>query len=93
MNYINKYTNISLLGAAGKMGSGIMALLAFEVGKLKLGAKRDEKFVLNAIDVSPDALEGLLKYLKSQLLKTGEKNISELREWYKDSVDLVEDEQ
>jgi len=93
MNYINKYTNISLLGAAGKMGSGIMALLAFEVGKLKLGAKREENFVINAIDVSPEALEGLLKYLKSQLLKSGEKNIVELREWYKDSAELVENEQ
>ncbi len=93
MNYINKYTNISLLGAAGKMGSGIMALLALEVGKLKIGAKREETFVINAIDVSPEALEGLLKYLKSQLLKSGEKNIVELREWYKDSAELIENEQ
>ncbi|RZT96101.1 3-hydroxyacyl-CoA dehydrogenase [Ancylomarina subtilis] len=92
MKYINKYTNISLLGAAGKMGSGIMALLAFEVGKLKLGAKREESFVINAIDVSPEALEGLLKYLKSQLIKSGEKNIVELREWYKDATELVENE-
>jgi len=93
MNYINKYTNISLLGAAGKMGSGIMALLALEVGKLKIGAKREENFTINAIDVSPEGLEGLLKYLKSQLLKSGEKNIVELREWYKDSAELVENEQ
>ncbi len=93
MNYINKYTNISLLGAAGKMGSGIMALLALEVGKLKIGAKREENFVINAIDVSPEGLEGLLKYLRSQLLKSGEKNIVELREWYKDSAELVENEQ
>tara|TARA_R110001583_G_scaffold73390_3_gene204302 strand:+ start:3115 stop:4446 length:1332 start_codon:yes stop_codon:yes gene_type:complete len=93
MNYINKYTNISLLGAAGKMGSGIMALLALEVGKLKIGAKREENFTINAIDVSPEGLEGLLKYLKSQLLKSGEKNIVELRDWYKDSAELVENEQ
>ncbi|MRT94135.1 3-hydroxyacyl-CoA dehydrogenase family protein [Ancylomarina sp. 16SWW S1-10-2] len=93
MNYINKYTNISLLGAAGKMGSGIMALLAFEVGKLKIGAKREENFIINAIDVSPKALEGLLKYLKSQLLKYGEKNIVELREWYKNNASLVDNEE
>lgn len=93
MDLIRKMENVSVLGAAGKMGSGILVLLSFEMAKLKLGKKEDKEFVLNAIDVSQSALVNLLGYVKSQLLKHAEKNVVELREWYKERDDLSDNEE
>jgi len=90
MDLIRKMENVSVLGAAGKMGSGILVLLSFEMAKLKLGKKEDKEFVLNAIDVSQSALTNLLAYVKSQLLKHAEKNIVELRTWYQNREDLID---
>ncbi len=92
MDLIRKMENVSVLGAAGKMGSGILVLLSFEMAKLKIGKKEDKEFVLNAIDVSPKALVNLLGYVKSQLVKHAEKNIVELRGWYKDNDRLISNE-
>ena len=69
MDLIRKMENVSVLGAAGKMGSGILVLLSFEMAKLKIGKKEDKDFVLNAVDVSQSALNSLLGYVKSQLVK------------------------
>lgn len=93
MDLIQKMENVSVLGAAGKMGSGILVLLSFEMAKLKLGKKEDKEFVLNAIDVSQSALSNLLGYVKSQLLKHAEKNIVELRTWYQDRDDLIDNDE
>lgn len=93
MDLIRKMENVSVLGAAGKMGSGILVLLSFEMAKLKLGKKEDKEFVLNAIDVSQSALSNLLGYVKTQLLKHAEKNIVELRTWYQDREDLIDNEE
>jgi 3-hydroxyacyl-CoA dehydrogenase len=93
MDLIRKMENVSVLGAAGKMGSGILVLLSFEMAKLKIGKKEDKEFVLNAIDVSQEALSNLLGYVKSQLLKHAEKNIVELRTWYQDREDLIDNEE
>ena len=92
MDLVRKMENVSVLGAAGKMGSGILVLLSFEMAKLKIGKKEDKEFVLNAIDVSPTALVNLLGYVKSQLVKHAEKNIVELRDWYKDNDKLISNE-
>lgn len=92
MDFVQKMENVSVLGAAGKMGSGILVLLSFEMAKLKLGKKEDKEFVLNAIDVSPTALVNLLGYVKSQLVKHAEKNIVELRDWYKEDEKLISNE-
>ena len=93
MDLVRRMENVSVLGAAGKMGSGILVLLSFEMAKLKLGKKEDKEFVLNAIDVSQPALIDLLGYVRSQLVKHAEKNIVELREWYKERADLVDNEE
>ena len=92
MDFVQKMENVSVLGAAGKMGSGILVLLSFEMAKLKIGKKEDKEFVLNAIDVSPTALVNLLGYVKSQLIKHAEKNIVELRDWYKEDKKLISNE-
>lgn len=91
MNYEEKLQNVSVLGAAGKMGSGILLLTAVEMADLQLKPENKTKsFILNAIDVSPSALTGLYGYLKTQVKKIAEKKIVQLRNVYKDSPDLIE---
>jgi 3-hydroxyacyl-CoA dehydrogenase len=91
MNYEEKLQNVSVLGAAGKMGSGILLLTAVEMADLMLKPENKSKgFVLNAIDVSPVALTGLYGYLKAQVKKIAEKKVVQLRQVYKDNPDLIE---
>jgi 3-hydroxyacyl-CoA dehydrogenase len=91
MNYEEKLQNVSVLGAAGKMGSGILLLTAVEMADLMLKPENKTKgFVLNAIDVSPVALTGLYGYLKAQVKKIAEKKVIQLRQVYKDNPDLIE---
>ena len=53
MNYEEKLQNVSVLGAAGKMGSGILLLTAIEMADLQLKPEnRSKTFAVNAIDVS-----------------------------------------
>ena len=91
MNYEEKLQNVSVLGAAGKMGSGILLLTAIEMADLQLKPEnRSKNFALNAIDVSPAALTGLYGYLKTQVRKLAEKKMVALREVYKDNKNLIE---
>jgi 3-hydroxyacyl-CoA dehydrogenase len=91
MEYIERMQNVSVLGAAGKMGSGILLLAAFEMAELKLSPQgRGRTFVLNAIDVSDEALAGLLVYLRAQALKAAEKNLVHIRKLYAARQDLID---
>ena len=75
--------NVTVLGAAGKMGSGIVLLLATEMAKQKLKPEnKGRAYALHAIDVSEEALSGLLSYLRAQLTKVAEKSIVEMRGAY-----------
>ncbi len=91
MNYEEKLQNVSVLGAAGKMGSGILLLTAIEMADLQLKPENQSKnFALNAIDVSPAALTGLYGFLKTQVRKLAEKKMVQLRLMYKDNKNLIE---
>jgi len=91
MTYEERLQNVSVLGSAGKMGSGILLLTAVEMADLALKPEnKDKSFVLNAIDVSPEGLSGLMKYLKEQVRKVAEKKTVLLRKIYADRDDLVE---
>ncbi len=91
MTLDERLTNVSIIGAAGKMGSGIALLLAQEMVLLKLKPEnKDKKFRLNCIDLNDDALDGLLQYLRAQSLRTAEKTTVQLRDLYADRADLVE---
>ncbi|MFC2104410.1 3-hydroxyacyl-CoA dehydrogenase family protein [Bacteroidota bacterium] len=91
MNYEEKLQNVTVLGAAGKMGSGILLLTAVEMAELQLKPEnRSKTFALNAIDVSPAALTGLYGYLKAQVRKIAEKKMIQLRTIYKDHKNLIE---
>ena len=90
MNYTEKLQNVSVLGAAGKMGSGILLLTAMEMADLSLKPENKGKhFVLHAMDVSGEALSGLMKYVKAQVVKAAERKIVALRDFYADRADLI----
>ena len=89
MNLDELLTNVSVIGAAGKMGSGIVALVTQELANLKLN-NPDKTYRLNCIDVNEQGLEGLQKYLTSQMTKMAEKGIVGLRKNYESREDLVE---
>ncbi len=93
MNYDERLQNAAVLGAAGKMGSGILLLTAVEMADLSLKPENKGKtFCLNAIDVSQEGLAGLMKYLKDQVQKIAEKKTVQLRGLYSDRGDLIENE-
>jgi len=94
MTYAERLENVAVLGAGGKMGSGIVLLAALEMADLALDpAHKDREFVLNAVDVSSKALSGLTKYLRDQVLRVAEKKAVALRAAYADRADLVENEE
>ncbi len=91
MNYAERLENVTVLGASGKMGSGILLLTALEMADLSLKPEnKDKQFVLNAVDVSNKALDGLMKYLKVQVQKAAEKKIVLLRKVYERNADLID---
>ncbi|HRY33022.1 MAG TPA: 3-hydroxyacyl-CoA dehydrogenase family protein [Bacteroidales bacterium] len=91
MTYEERLQNVSVLGAAGKMGSGIILLTALEMADLSLKPEHKGKtFVANAIDVSHEALAGLVKYLQTQVFKAAEKKMVQLRHFYSDRPELIE---
>lgn len=91
MTYEERLQNVSVLGAAGKMGSGILLLTAIEMADLSLKPENKGKaFVLNAIDISPEGLSGLMKYLREQIRKVAEKKTVWLRKMYAHRDDLIE---
>jgi 3-hydroxyacyl-CoA dehydrogenase len=81
--------DVTVIGAAGKMGSGIAALLAHEMALLRI--KNPQTFFkLNLIDINEESFAGLRNYIKSQLVKMAERSIQNLRNLYSDRQDLVE---
>lgn len=91
MGYEERLANVSVIGAAGKMGSGILLLTAVELTDLSLKPEnKDKTFVLNAIDISDEALQGLIGYIRAQATKLAEKKTVLLRELYSDRKDLIE---
>lgn len=89
MNYEQTLKNVTVLGAAGKMGSGILLLTAVEMADLALKNKSQD-YVLYAMDVSVEGLSGLMKYVRTQVQKVAEKKIVQLRGLYADRADLIE---
>ena len=89
MNYTEKLQNVSVLGAAGKMGSGILLLTAMEMADLWL-KDNSKTFILNAVDVSDEALHGLMGFLRTQVTKAAEKKTVQLRKVYADHKNLIE---
>ncbi|MBP7149070.1 MAG: 3-hydroxyacyl-CoA dehydrogenase family protein [Acidobacteria bacterium] len=91
MDVDSRLTLVSVVGAAGKMGSGITLLLAQEMARLSLlPQNRATTFRLNAIDLDPAALRGLQDYVHAQAVKAAEKSAVGLRELFRERADLVD---
>ncbi|MCK9254248.1 MAG: 3-hydroxyacyl-CoA dehydrogenase family protein [Bacteroidales bacterium] len=90
MNYDIRFENVTVLGAAGKMGSGILLLTAMEMYDISMKPEnKDKHYVLYALDISQKALPGLMNYVQDQLVRQGERKINILRANYKDRADLA----
>ncbi|BBM83550.1 3-hydroxyacyl-CoA dehydrogenase family protein [Candidatus Uabimicrobium amorphum] len=89
MNLDERLSNVAIVGAAGKMGSGISLLLAQQLGMAK-AKNPDKDIVLHLIDTRDQGLYDLVQYIRGQILKMAEKQIVKLRQIYKDRSDLVE---
>lgn len=81
---LEKFANVAVLGAAGKMGSGISLLVLQEMARcriMELNEKKsaENKFHLILVDTSRERLDGLHSYLQGQMLRFAEKNIIWLR--------------
>ena len=91
MNYTERFENVTVMGAAGKMGSGILLLTALEMADMSLKQENKGKtFLLYALDISQPALSGLMKYIQAQVVKAAEKKVVGLRKVYAEHRDLVE---
>jgi len=91
MSYAERMENVSVLGAAGKMGSGIVLLTALHMAELRLQPENQGRhFVLHAMDISQQALSGLMGYMRTQVQKEAEKRIVALRKLYESREDLIE---
>lgn len=91
MNYTEKLENVTVLGAAGKMGSGILLLTALEMADLSLKSEnKDKHFILYAMDISQKGLSGLMKYIRGQVVKAAEKKTVALRKIYSYRKDLID---
>ncbi len=91
MQLQEKFTNTAVLGAAGKMGSGILLLNAQLVSDLMFQEEfKGKTFTIKAIDMSYEALDKLMIYIRAQMLKYAEKNMMKLRGYYADRADLIE---
>lgn len=94
MDLDSRLQHVSVLGAAGKMGSGITLLVAQEMAKRALDpANKGKLYRLNAIDLDPNALGGLQAYIRDQATKTAEKSAVELRQLLAYRDDLVDNEE
>ncbi len=70
MSLEKRLQNVAVLGAGGKMGSGISLLLAREMTLEKLKPENaGNTYELHLIDVNPEALEGVKQYLHKQAVK------------------------
>lgn len=88
--------SVAVLGAAGKMGSGISMLLlqqmACEVAQ-RTDKSNSIKSKLILIDANEEGFVPLKHYLRDQLKKFAERNINDLRKWYVQRADLIDNEQ
>jgi 3-hydroxyacyl-CoA dehydrogenase len=90
---------VAVVGAAGKMGSGIALLLALEMtwraleqADAQADAQSGAPWILNLIDLDDHALQSLLRYLREHAAKDAEKQINRLRAAFRDRPGLVDNQ-
>lgn len=91
-----KLKSVAVIGAGGKMGSGIALLLLQEMARLdtiKYGSSGSGHYRMTLIDANEDALFKLKEYLKTQLRKFAEQGINRLRQWFASNKQLVSNQE
>lgn len=92
--YANRFKHVTVLGAAGKMGSGILLLTALEMVALKRDPENQSaEFSLYAMDISDKGLQGVLEYLRKQSQKIGEKKLDKVKALYANEPGIEKDEE
>jgi 3-hydroxyacyl-CoA dehydrogenase len=92
----DKIKLVSVIGAGGKMGSGIALLLLQEMARLEAettGKVGSSTFKLALIDSSEQALIHMHKSLRGHLTKYAEQNINNLRRYLRSNPLLVSNEE
>jgi len=87
---------VAVIGAAGKMGSGIALLLLQEMARgaaEKQGCISPDACSLVLVDSNQEGLSKLKSYLRSNLIKYAEKNINALRGYYEKDISLISNEE
>jgi 3-hydroxyacyl-CoA dehydrogenase len=93
MDYVERLEHVTVLGAAGKMGSGILLLTAMEMLRQKMKPENNKRsFIIYAMDQSNQSLSGLMQYVHVQALKYAERNIVAVRKMYSLRNDLIDNE-
>lgn len=88
-----KIKRVAVVGSNGKMGRGIAMLLLQEMARCEAqatGKVGEGEYRLSLIDPAEEGQPGLKKYLRTQLKKYAEKNISTLRTWFASNQKLVD---
>jgi len=94
MNLDEHFEQVTVIGAAGKMGCGISLLLAQEMARLKnLPENRGRTYRLNLIDARGKGLEELLEYIQTQSAKQANRKIDTVRPMYQGGEAPRTDEQ
>ncbi len=96
MELDKRLTRVAVIGAAGKMGSGISLLLLQELSWMELTQTRklgQGEFRIELIDQSEKGLCGLYQYLKVQLKRFAEQKIQKLREFWQEEPSLISNEE
>lgn len=91
MDLDSRLRQVAVVGAAGKMGSGIALVLALEMTWRAL-EHGDGPWVLSLIDLDDGALQALVRYLREHAGKDAEKQINRLRAAFRDRTDLVDNQ-
>ncbi|NOY36931.1 MAG: 3-hydroxyacyl-CoA dehydrogenase family protein [Chlorobi bacterium] len=81
MNFNERLQKVAILGAAGKMGSGILLLITRLMTSVKLEKPGYHPTVF-AIDVSEERLQAVMEYIKKQSLKYAQKNAEMVSAWF-----------
>lgn len=88
--------HVAVIGAGGKMGSGIALLLLQEMARTELdktGNVGGRDYSLTLIDLNDKSLFDLRRYLRTQIVKYAERKINFLRKAYANNSRLVSNEE
>lgn len=80
---------ISVLGASGKMGRGIVLLLSKTILPKNVELNKNQKII--AFDISSNGLSEMIEYIEYQSSRYAEKNIDWVKSLFQKNTDLIDD--